>query len=314
MRRKRSNVSPCGARHGPAASPSPSLSSRKRVAPGDRGSIGRRAGRMRGTASGSHRINPCRERAAFRQGVARSTQHLCSEVPRGAERAEHGNRLRPGVARKRTARTGHSRPAAGFHPQPEERDGARRLRTGACGHGPVRRGVRGAGPCPHAGSAGLANIECSGCRAGSAGAQHRSARLLRNRPQDRTQRAVGALQSRPFLRTLEGSRARGNDIAASRGGSTCRAEGEAEPGRRSRVAVEIRRGGEHFEERAVARRGPLERRVLPRIDDASKNARSPWSDRRPLQPAERSSPTSIDWLAGATVTAADSSRGSPPGP
>ena len=100
--------------------------------------------------------------------------------------------------------------------------------------GNLQAGARRARPRAHARPARLAHPVGAGRGARSDGPPRRGAALLRERAQDRAGRALGAVQSRPVLRAVQGSR------AAPR--RRCGAP-PPQPQRRSAGAAEPRAGG-----------------------------------------------------------------------
>ena len=84
-------------------------------------------------------------------------------------------------------------------------------------------GARCAQPRAHAGPAGLAHPQRARRGARPDGPPRRCAAVLFERAQDRAGRAFGAVQSRPVLRAVEGSRARRDDAAPCRGARRTRA-------------------------------------------------------------------------------------------
>ena len=97
--------------------------------------------------------------------------------------------------------------------QPEQQGAARRLRPRARGCRQLQAGARRARARAFARPARLAHPLGAGRRARSDGPPRGSAALLRERAQDRAGRALGAVQSRPLLRALEGPEARRGDAA-----------------------------------------------------------------------------------------------------
>ena len=114
---------------------------------------------------------------------------------------------------------------------------------------------------PFARPAGLAHPLGAGRRARPDGPPRGGAALLRERAQDRARRAVGAVQSRPVLRALEGPAARRGDAAARRRARQHRQARAAEPGAGGRPARPLPGSRDDRARRPAARRGGRERRL-----------------------------------------------------
>ena len=151
--------------------------------------------------------------------MARRARDLGQPLPRQSRRRQGRHRLCQGAARHRPARPGGGGAATGLDPQSAQHGAARRLWPRARRCRPIHRSARRARPRPHAGQSGLAHPQCAGRRARPDGPPRRGAAPLRDRAQDRAERAVGAVQSRAVLRARQEAAAGGSDLAA--GGRRC---------------------------------------------------------------------------------------------
>ncbi len=147
--------------------------------------------------------SPSRARRSTDAEWRRRARNLRQPLPRQSQRRRGRHRLCPGAARHRPARAGGGGAGAGLDPQSAQHAAARRLwpRAGRCRR--IHRSARRARPRPHAGQSGLAHPQRARRRARPDGPPRRGAAPLRDRAQDRAERAVGPVQSRPVLRARQ---------------------------------------------------------------------------------------------------------------